>query len=442
MPSLGADMEFGTLVAWRVAPGVAVKRGDVVAEVETEKGVVEVEVFEPGVVEELLVARGTRVPVGAVMARLRGGNGEAPTVAPGAAPTAAPPPPPAPVVTAPSPAPSPAPPPAAPARGVRASPAARRLAVERGIDLATLRGTGPDGAVTYVDVERAGAPPAPASPPPVPPQPHRVSPAARHAAELLGVDAEAIPGSGGRGVVTRADVERAAGQATPPQAPDERAAAMRRAIAAAMSRSNREIPHYYLSTDVDVGRALRWLEGANQARPVAERILPAALFLSAVARALREVPALNGFWIDDAFRPGGGVHLGVAIALRGGGLVAPAIHDADRLPLDALMRALRDLVQRARTGMLRSSELTDATITVTNLGDLGVRSVHGVIYPPQVALVGLGRVTERPWADQGMLGVRPVLTVTLAADHRASDGHRGGQLLTAIERILQTPEQP
>ena len=177
------------------------------------------------------------------------------------------------------------------------------------------------------------------------------------------------------------------------------------------------------------------------ARPVAERVLPAALLLKAVARGLREVPELNGFWVDDAFRPGAGVHVGVAISLRGGGLVAPAIHDADALPLDALMRALRDLVQRARTGMLRSSELADATVTVTNLGDLGVGSVFGVIYPPQVALVGIGRVSERPWADGGMLGVRPVVTVTLAADHRASDGHRGGRLLTAIERLLQTPEQ-
>ena len=153
------------------------------------------------------------------------------------------------------------------------------------------------------------------------------------------------------------------------------------------------------------------------------------------------MPELNGFWVDGAFRPGTGIHLGVAISLRGGGLVAPAIHDADALPLDALMRALRDLVQRARTGMLRSSELTDPTVTVTNLGDQGVRTVFGVIYPPQVALVGIGKVTERPWADGGMLGVRPVVTVTLAADHRASDGHRGALFLAAVDRLLQTPER-
>jgi pyruvate dehydrogenase E2 component (dihydrolipoamide acetyltransferase) len=459
MPSLGADMEYGTLTRWRVAPGAAVARGDVIAEVETQKGNVEVEVFDAGVVEELLVAPGTRVPVGAAMARIRSGNGapRAAVTAPAAAPVAAPaPPPPAERPTAPL-----TPPPARPAAAarphpaVRASPAARRLAVQRGIELTSVTGTGPEGAVTLTDVERAAA--APAGPAPGGPAsagaPHRVSPAARRAAEALGIDVEALAGTGARGVVTRADVARAAASRadhapptppttpTAPTAPATRAAAMRQAIAAAMARANREIPHYYLAADVDVSRALRWLDAENQRRPVAGRVLPAALLLKAVALGLREVPELNGFWVDDTFRPGPGVHLGVAVSLRGGGLAAPAIHEADTLPLDALMRALRDLVQRARTGMLRSSELTDPTVTVTNLGDLGVRSVFGVIYPPQVALVGLGRISERPWAEQGLLGVRPVVTVTLAADHRASDGHRGGRLLTAIDRLLQTPEQ-
>jgi pyruvate dehydrogenase E2 component (dihydrolipoamide acetyltransferase) len=208
-----------------------------------------------------------------------------------------------------------------------------------------------------------------------------------------------------------------------------------------MSRANREIPHYHLAVDIDMSRALAWLAEANLARPVEARLLPAALLLAAVARALREVPELNGFWVDDAPRPSDHVHLGVAVSLRDGGLVAPAIHDADTLGVDALCARLRDLVQRARSGALRSSELADPTVTVTNLGDLGVQAVFGVIYPPQVALVGFGRIAERPWAEHGMVGCRPVVTATLAADHRASDGHRGGLLLGAIDRLLQAPER-
>jgi pyruvate dehydrogenase E2 component (dihydrolipoamide acetyltransferase) len=222
---------------------------------------------------------------------------------------------------------------------------------------------------------------------------------------------------------------------------DARRAAMRRAIAAAMARSKREIPHYYLFTTADMSRTLAWIESKNRDRPPAERILPAAVTLRAVARSLRDVPELNGFFMDGEFHGSEHVHLGVAIALRGGGLVAPAIHDAERKSVDEIMRDLRDLVQRARTGGLRSSEMADPTITVTNLGDQGVESVFGVIYPPQVALVGVGRITERPWAKDGLLGVRPTVVLSLAADHRASDGHRGGRFLSAVAARLEDPDK-
>lgn len=215
---------------------------------------------------------------------------------------------------------------------------------------------------------------------------------------------------------------------------------MRRAIADLMARSKREIPHYYLSQLIDMTRALEWLEEANLVRPVADRLLPAVMLIKAVARAIDDVPEMNGFWIDDKFVPGEGAHLGIAISLREGGLVAPAIHHADRRSLDELMVAMRDLVTRTRKGVLQRLEMTDPTITITNLGDQGVDAVYGVIYPPQVALVGLGRVVERPWAEGGMVGSRRVLTVTLAADHRASDGHRGGLFLASIDRRLQEPE--
>jgi pyruvate dehydrogenase E2 component (dihydrolipoamide acetyltransferase) len=217
--------------------------------------------------------------------------------------------------------------------------------------------------------------------------------------------------------------------------------AMRRAIAAAMARSNREIPHYYLQTRIDMSRTLRRLESENQKRSIKDRILPVVPLIKAVALALTEVPELNGYWIDDRHQPQEAIHIGFAIALRQGGLITPAILNADLKSVDELMEALRDLVTRARSGGLRGSELTDATVTVTSLGDLGVETVYGVIYPPQVALVGFGKTMEQPWAENGMLAVRQVLTATLAADHRATDGHRGAQFLDALNRYLQEPSK-
>jgi pyruvate dehydrogenase E2 component (dihydrolipoamide acetyltransferase) len=260
-----------------------------------------------------------------------------------------------------------------------------------------------------------------------------------------------IAGTGGDGSITVADVERAADMAksaptpttiAPPVAPKGLdLAAMRRVIAAAMARSKREIPHYYLSTTIDMRRPLEWLAAENAKRAVTKRLLYSVLLIRAVALALRSTPELNGFWIEDGFKAGDGIHIGVAISLRQGGLINPAIHEVDKKSLDELMESMLDLVNRARTGHLRGSELADGTITVTNLGEQGVESVFGVIYPPQVALVGFGRITERPFAENGMVGARPMIDATLAADHRVSDGHRGGLFLVAVERLLQTPER-
>jgi pyruvate dehydrogenase E2 component (dihydrolipoamide acetyltransferase) len=208
-----------------------------------------------------------------------------------------------------------------------------------------------------------------------------------------------------------------------------------------MSRSKKTIPHYYLGTTVDLQAAVSWMQAANVQRPVAARLVPAALMLKACALAAREIPDVNGFYTDGRFRPSPAVHLGVAVSLRGGGLIAPAIHDADTLSLDLLMERLRDVVARARSGHLQRAEMADPTITVTNLGDLGVESVYGVIYPPQVAMVGFGRVVEQPWAQDGMLGVRHAVTATLSADHRVTDGLRGGRFLTRVSELLQKPEE-
>jgi pyruvate dehydrogenase E2 component (dihydrolipoamide acetyltransferase) len=381
MPALGADMETGKVVEWLVAPGARVKPGDVVAVVETHKGAIDVECFLDGVIDDL-APLGEDLPVGSVLARVSGGGEAAGPAAP-----------------APAAAPKSAPP---------LTPAPER-----------------------VPVASTGAPPR-----------IKISPAARRRAQELGLDAERLQGSGTDGAVTLADVERAAA------GPKPRAVArrgfdpvqMRDAIAAAMARSKREIPHYYLTNTIDFAAASVWLAAYNRERDPTERLLPATLLLKAVAQALTQVPQFNGFHENGAYRAGTGIHVGWAIALRGGGLVAPAIHDADRKPLPELMLALRGLVQRARAGGLRSSELTDPTITATSLGERGAESVLGVIYPPQVAIVGFGRIVERPWVLDGQVVVRPLVTATLAADHRASDGHLGGQLLSAIDRALQAPE--
>ncbi|MFE1327592.1 2-oxo acid dehydrogenase subunit E2 [Streptomyces sp. NPDC058741] len=378
----------------------------------------------------------------------------------------------------------------------------RHLAADRGVDLGQLHGTGRGGRITRADIEHAAAPPGPPAeattqplaPPgsPGPPvdataQPLtaagpgagarvRATPYARRLASELRVDLTDLHGTGENGAIRAADVHAAAAARArteprergplPPAPPDggrhrpapepaaaahrgerpggderqQRSAAMRRAVGDLMSRSKREIPHYYLSTVVDLAAALRWLRERNQGRPPSDRLIPAALLLKAAALAGRDVPQLNGFWQDGGFVPADGVHLGVAVSLREGGLLSPVIHDADTLPPEALMATLKDLVRRARQGRLRGSELTGAGLTVTNLGEQGVEAVFGVIHPPQVALVGFGTVVERPWATDGLLGVRPVVTATLSADHRASDGAVGARYLTRVDRLLQSPE--
>jgi pyruvate dehydrogenase E2 component (dihydrolipoamide acetyltransferase) len=217
--------------------------------------------------------------------------------------------------------------------------------------------------------------------------------------------------------------------------------AMRTAIAAAMARSKREIPHYYLSHQCTTTAAEEWLTRTNADRSPGSRLLMSALTVKAVAVAVRRFGIFNGFHRDGRFAPSDSVHVGVAIALRGGGLIAPAIHDTAELPLDQLMSQMRDLVQRARAGRIRSSEIADPTITVSSLGERGVEALYGIIYPPQVAIIGFGKVVTRPWAIDGAIAPRSVITITLAADHRVSDGHAGALFLAEIGRLLQGPDK-
>jgi pyruvate dehydrogenase E2 component (dihydrolipoamide acetyltransferase) len=273
----------------------------------------------------------------------------------------------------------------------------------------------------------------------------RASPAARRLAERRGIDLSVIMGSGPAGAISYADVERRVGE-LPAPTEKKRAVgldldAMRIAIAAAMARSKREIPHYYLEHQLDITACEQWLTATNATRPPEGRLLFAALAIKSAALAARRFPAFNGFYRDGKFEPAGAVHVGVAIAIRGGGLAAPALHDADRTSVDDLMRRMRDLVQRTRAGRIRGSEMSDPTITVSNLGERGVEALYGIIYPPQVAIVGFGKTVTRPWVVDGAIGPRPIVTVTLAADHRVSDGHAGALFLAEIARLLQEPDK-
>ncbi len=374
MPSLGADMEAGTLVEWLKAPGDIITRGDIIAVIETQKGAIEIEVFESGELTELLVKPGTTVPVGTPIAVINSGEPETEVEHPQVVLPKIPPP-----QAASTPSPEPEMP---PYRTVKVSPAARRLASERKVDITKIAGTGPGGAIISKDV------------------------IANVSIQPRGLDL----------------------------------AEMRKAIAAAMARSKREIPHYYLSHTVDLTQASEWLVQTNADRLPAERLLMGALFLKATALAIAQRTGFNGHFTDGAFQPSGPVHTGVAISIRGGGLVSPALRDTNTLTLDNLMVKMRDLVNRARQGRLRSSEITDATVTISSLGERGVERLYGVIYPPQVALVGFGRVTRKPVVVGDAVLPRPTVVVTLAADHRVSDGQAGARLLADIDTLLQKPE--
>lgn len=287
-----------------------------------------------------------------------------------------------------------------------------RRAQELGIDLATLR-VAPDGVIGLREVEAA-----------------RVAAAGMEQVEKAPTEAAPkIPAPTAPSAV-RAGVK-------PGLDLDE----MRKAIAAAMARSWREIPHYFVSSTLDLTPMLDWLQRENAQRPMAGRLHYAAPLIKAVALALKATPALNGHYGERGFEPADHVHLGIAVAMRGGGLIAPAILDADTRTLPELMAHLDDLVARVRGGRLRSSEMTAATATLSNLGEETADTLQPVIYPPQVAIVGCGQIAERAWAREDALSARRTMTITVGGDHRASDGRIAAKFLRRLDELLQHPER-
>ena len=397
MPSLGADMEDGTLVEWRKKPGDQVKRGDILADVDTQKGLIEIEVFDEGVIDTLLLEEGVKVPVGTIMAIIRplGEVTEEKDI-----PSA---------ISSEEPEKSEE----VPAktseekeeRRVKITPLAKRIALENNLDYSVINGTGPEGAIVKKDVEKA-------------------------LAEAVGPSKEM------GGFTEKADeaiVEVKKEHKTPP------IKAIRTAVAAAMSKSNRESPHYYLEKKIDMTRALEWLTETNSGLPVQKRILPAALFIKSVASSLVDVPELNAEWEDELVIKNE-INIGFVVSLRSGGIVVPSLKNADLKSVGEIMEWLNDIIPRSRSFNLRSSELSGSTVTITNLGEGGADKVFGIVYPPQVAIIGLGSVAEEPFAKKGMVGIHPMLYVTLSGDHRATDGLVGSRFLAAMDKHLQNPQ--
>jgi pyruvate dehydrogenase E2 component (dihydrolipoamide acetyltransferase) len=386
MPPLGAGVEAGTLVQWLKQPGDSVTSGSVIAIVDTHKATIEVDVPADGddsgggIVESVEFSPGDTIPVGAVLAVIRRAAREEEWPADEAV----------------SPVPTP--------RHVSVSPMAQKLAADLGVDLTLIEGTGPHGSITSEDVQRADTT----------------------------VKRRSEPSAGSR-------------QAPPPTGRSSKtngweALEIQRQIAASLSERTLEIPHHHLSATIDMNAALMWLQNQNERRAVASRLPAIALLIKAVALALRERPELNGFWIDGAFRSGTGIHVGCAIPSRDRGIVAPALLDTDHMDLETLGQNLTDLAARTRSGSLRSSELANSTITVSSMGDDGADLTFGTVQPPQVALVGLGRMSERPWVVSGKIEARPLVTITLSTDARATDPRHGGSFLAALDRLLQKPQ--
>lgn len=375
MPSLGADMDTATVVEWMVKPGDSVHKGDIIAAVETSKGIMDIEIFEDAIISEILVSVDEEVSVGTALAILQ-------------------------TETETEEEASSRPPP-----------------------------NSPEPSKPEIEKTPSGSVPTKAEAP----RTTQISPAARQKAKALQVNIDRIHGTGPKGAITVKDVKNAATKTDHQM--------MRQTIAAAMTRSKQEIPHYYLSSTIDLTDTLTWLARGNTERPITERLVYAVLLIKAVAGALAKVPELNGFWIDDAFKPSSSINIGMAISIRQGGLVAPALHDVQDKNIDLLMAEFRDLVTRARRGRIRQSEFITPSITVSSIGEQGVETIYSIIYPPQVAIVSFGAIIERPWSVNGRIESRQLIKVSLSADHRASDGHRGALFLNTLSNLLQNPEK-
>ncbi|MEC7049817.1 MAG: pyruvate dehydrogenase complex dihydrolipoamide acetyltransferase [Pseudomonadota bacterium] len=402
MPALSPTMETGTLAKWTVAVGDAVRSGDVIAEIETDKATMEVEAVDDGILASIMVAEGSEgVAVGTPIGRLAE-DGESPddvAAAPASSAPVAPEPAAAPVEAPTQPTPAPVPAPAAvssaPANRIFASPLARRIAADRGVDLASLSGSGPHGRILRRDVEAAETAPA----------------------------------------AVRPAVDQAVVQGASTLEPNSQ---MRRIIASRLQESKQTAPHFYLTVDCEIDALLAARRQMNDQAPEGMKISVNDLVIRAAAMALIKVPKANASWEGENTRLFTHADIAMAVAVDGG-LVTPVIWAAEKKGLAEIASVSRDLATRARDAKLAPEEFTGGSFTISNLGMYGVREFAAVINPPQGAILAVGAGEQRPVVKDGQLAVATVMTVTLSADHRVVDGAVGAEWLQAFKGYVESP---
>ena len=443
MPQLGYDMREGTIVRWLKEEGEDVARGEIIAEIETDKAVVEFSPTTGGILGRIVAGEGAVVPVGQPIAVITAPGEALPDDAgPAAAAEEAP--------AAPAPAPAPAPvaesPSASPDGEVRASPIARRLAREKGVDLANLTGSGPGGRIVEADVLAAAAVlSAPAG--------VLASPLARRLAREGGINLSSLTGSGPGGRIVEADVlaaSAAPAAETPAPAPAEAAepaapagdqvqlSRMRQTIARVTSDSKREAPHFYVAADIDMSKAMDLRRDINDQLDPDSRVSVNDLIVKASALAIGRHPKFNSFFRDDYLQMNPSINVGIAIALESG-LIVPGIPGCEGKTLAEIAVASRDLAARATSGTLRAEEYTGTTYSVSNLGMFGVDSFTAIIYPPHAAILAVGAVKEQPVVRSGEITIAQIMKATLSVDHRVADGAEAAQFLSEIKRLLENP---
>ena len=425
MPKMGDAMEEGTLLQWLKQDGEMVAAGEVIAEIETDKSNVEIEAEEDGVLH-IQAQPGAVVPVGNVIAligddaNLSGGNGKAAPAAP-ASPSA-----PSPQTQMVRETAAPAPAPSAPRTNgtarLKASPLARSVAKQRGLDIAQISGTGPQGRIIEADVLAFAG-----SKPTAPPQPSTAAPSTAVQADLP--PSQATPAAPQK----RADTTPA-----PLTAPTE-LSTMRKRIAQRMVESKTTIPHFYITSEIDMAEAMALREKLNAYDETLTKITLNDMIVKAAAKALVKFPAVNAAFNDNKIYPGAGVHVGVAVALDDG-LIVPVVRDADTLPLRKLAEASKSLVKKARDKKLQHSEYSGGTFTVSNLGPFDVESFTAIIDPTQGAILAVSSITKKAVVlDDDTIAARPRMNLTFSGDHRVMDGATGAKFLQELKRLLQNP---
>ena len=463
MPKMGYDMREGTVVRWYKQEGDEVARGEVIADIETDKATVEFEAFTSGILHKLVAQEGVPVPVGEAIAVI-GDAGEELGLAPvetvaveeAAVPSAAPAPDSTEVVTS------------APARSdgeVRASPIARRLAREQGIDLTRVTGTGPGGRIVEQDILEYK--PADGAAPEVenvaaaqPAGGARSSPLARRLARERGIDLTQVVGTGPDGRIVEKDILEYVGPAPAPLPPEPAVAVapvsmplegaaepagervdlsrMRQVIARVTGDSKRDAPHFYVTAEVDMGKAMSLRRDINDALPADNRVSVNDLVVRACAIALGRHPKFNAFFREDHLQYNTDINIGIAISLEAG-LIVPGISNCGGKSLAEIAAASKDLIARANSGSLRNDEYSGTTFSVSNLGMFDVDSFAAIIFPPHAAVLAVGTVKEQPVVRDGQLAVGQVMKATLSTDHRVADGAEAAQFLVEVKGLLEKP---